>query len=70
MRFRQIIHEFAKFGIIGIIGLAITNVGYAVLHSHSVGPITSTTITLSWLSAVVWSRSSASRSTSMSCSST
>jgi putative flippase GtrA len=44
MRFRQIIHEFAKFGIIGIIGLAITNVGYVLLHSRGVGPITSTTI--------------------------
>jgi len=44
MRFRQIIHEFAKFGIIGVIGLAITNIGYALLHSHGVGPVTSTTI--------------------------
>jgi len=44
MRFRQIIHEFAKFGIIGVIGLAITNVGYALIHSHGVGPVTSTTI--------------------------
>jgi len=44
VRFRQIIHEFAKFGIIGVIGLIITNVGYALLHSHDVGPVTSTTI--------------------------
>jgi len=44
MRFRQIIHEFAKFGIIGVIGLAITNLGYALMHSHGVGPVTSTTI--------------------------
>src|SRR6266702_4453533 len=44
VRFRQIIHEFAKFGIIGVIGLAITNVGYALLHSNGVGPVTSTTI--------------------------
>jgi putative flippase GtrA len=44
MRFRHIIHEFAKFGIIGVIGLAITNFGYALLHSHGVGPVTSTTI--------------------------
>jgi putative flippase GtrA len=44
MRFRQIIHEFAKFGIIGVIGLAITNIGYALMHSHGVGPVTSTTI--------------------------
>jgi putative flippase GtrA len=44
VRFRQIIHEFAKFGIIGAIGLVITNVGYALLHSHGTGPVTSTTI--------------------------
>ena len=44
VRFRQIIHEFAKFGIIGVIGLAITNIGYALFHSHGVGPVTSTTI--------------------------
>ena len=44
VRFRQLIHEFAKFGIIGVIGLVITNVGYALLHSHEVGPVTSATI--------------------------
>ena len=44
VRFRQLIHEFAKFGIIGVIGLIITNVGYALMHSHGVGPVTSTTI--------------------------
>lgn len=44
VRFRQLIHEFAKFGIIGVIGLIITNVGYVLLHSHGVGPVTSTTI--------------------------
>jgi putative flippase GtrA len=43
VRFRQIIHEFAKFGIIGVVGLAITNVGYDLLHSHGVGPVTSAT---------------------------
>ena len=42
-RFKQLIHEFAKFGIIGLIGLTITNVGYALLHSHGVGPVTATT---------------------------
>jgi len=41
-RFRQIIHEFAKFGVIGVIGLAITNGGYAVLHG--IGPVKATTI--------------------------
>ncbi len=44
VRFRQLIHEFAKFGIIGVIGLIITNVGYVLLHSHGVGPVTSTTV--------------------------
>ena len=44
VRFRHIIHEFAKFGIIGVIGLAITNIGYVLMHSHGVGPVTSTTI--------------------------
>src|SRR5215470_3194271 len=61
MRFRQIIHEFAKFGIIGVIGLAITNVGYALIHSHGVGPVTSTTIatiiatTLAYIGNRYWS---------------
>src|SRR5262249_11031564 len=36
--------ESARFGIIGVIGLAITNIGYILLHSHGVGPVTSTTI--------------------------
>jgi putative flippase GtrA len=44
VRFRQLIHEFAKFGIIGVGGLIITNVGYALLHSHGVGPVSSATI--------------------------
>ena len=44
-RFRQLIHEFAKFGVIGVLGLVITNGVYDVLHNHSgVGPVTSTTI--------------------------
>jgi putative flippase GtrA len=44
-RFRQIIHEFAKFGAIGVIGLLITNIGYALLHNHlGWGPITATTV--------------------------
>ena len=44
VRFRQIIHEFAKFGMIGVVGLAITNVGYDLLHSHGIGPVTSATV--------------------------
>jgi putative flippase GtrA len=44
-RFRQIIHEFAKFGVIGVIGLLITNVGYAVFHSKAgLGPVSSATV--------------------------
>jgi putative flippase GtrA len=44
-RFRQIIHEFAKFGVIGVIGLIITNVGYALLHSNlGMGPVKATTV--------------------------
>jgi putative flippase GtrA len=44
VRFRQIIHEFAKFGIIGAGGLIITNFGYVLLHSNGVGPVKSATI--------------------------
>ena len=54
MRFRQIIHVFAKFGFIGVIGLAITNCGYALLHSHGVGPVTSTTIATIIATAVAY----------------
>jgi putative flippase GtrA len=44
-RFRQIIHEFAKFGVVGVIGLLITNIGYALLHTKSgMGPVTATTV--------------------------
>lgn len=44
-RFRQLIHEFAKFGAIGVIGLLITNIGYAVLHSSfGMGPVSATTV--------------------------
>lgn len=44
-RFRQLIHEFAKFGVIGVIGVVITNGGYAILHdSFGTGPVTATTV--------------------------
>jgi putative flippase GtrA len=44
-RFRQIIHEFAKFGIIGAIGLLVTNAGYLLLHGKlGMGPVKATTI--------------------------
>ena len=44
-RFRQLIHEFAKFGVIGVAGVFITNGIYDVLNLHlGVGPVTSATI--------------------------
>ena len=44
-RFRQIIHEFAKFGVIGVIGLLVTNAGYLLLHGKlGMGPVKATTI--------------------------
>jgi putative flippase GtrA len=53
-RFRQIIHEFAKFGVIGVIGVIITNVGYDLLHSHGIGPVTATTIATIVATAVAY----------------
>jgi putative flippase GtrA len=45
VRFRQLIHEAAKFGVVGVIGLFVTNGVYALLHAGmNVGPVTSTTI--------------------------
>jgi putative flippase GtrA len=44
-RFRHLIHEFAKFGVVGVIGLLITNAVYDLLYNHvGLGPVTSTTI--------------------------
>jgi putative flippase GtrA len=44
-RFRQLIHEAAKFGVVGVVGVLITNGGYALLHhSFGTGPVTATTI--------------------------
>ena len=44
-RFRQIIHEFAKFGVIGVIGLLVTNAGYLLLHGKlGMGPVKATTV--------------------------
>jgi putative flippase GtrA len=44
-RFQRLIHEAAKFGVVGIVGVFITNGGYALLHNtFGVGPVTSTTI--------------------------
>ena len=45
MRFRQLIHEAAKFGVVGLIGLFVTNAVYALMHVKiGVGIVTSTTI--------------------------
>jgi len=44
-RFRQLIHEAAKFGVVGIVGVLITNGGYALLHTKfGMGPVSATTI--------------------------
>jgi putative flippase GtrA len=44
-RFRQLIHEAAKFGVVGVVGVLITNVGYALLHTKfGMGPVSATTV--------------------------
>ena len=44
-RFRQLIDEFAKFAVIGVAGVFITNAVYDLLYIHlGLGPVTSTTI--------------------------
>ena len=44
-RFRQLIPEFAKFAVIGITGVFITNAIYDLLNLHlGIGPVTSATI--------------------------
>jgi len=44
-RFRSLIHEFAKFAVIGVTGVLITNAVYDLLYIHlGLGPVTSTTI--------------------------
>ncbi|HUK71365.1 MAG TPA: GtrA family protein [Streptosporangiaceae bacterium] len=44
-RFRHLIDEAAKFGVVGVVGVVITNGGYGVLHNtFGMGPVTSTTI--------------------------
>ncbi len=44
-RFRQLVFEFAKFAVIGVTGVFITNAVYDLLDFHlGVGPVTSTTI--------------------------
>jgi putative flippase GtrA len=44
-RFRSPIHEFAKFAVIGVVGVFITNAVYDLLYIHlGLGPVMSTTI--------------------------
>lgn len=43
-RFRQLIHEGAKFLVVGGVGLVVTNGVYGLLHGRGVGPVTSATI--------------------------
>jgi putative flippase GtrA len=45
VRFQRLIHEAAKFGVVGIVGVIITNGGYGLLHNtFGLGPVTATTI--------------------------
>jgi len=45
VRFRSLSHEFAKFAVIGVAGVFITNAVYGLLYIHrGLGPVTSTTI--------------------------
>jgi putative flippase GtrA len=45
LRFRHLIHEAAKFGVVGGVGLLVTNVVYGLLHVRlGLGVVTSTTI--------------------------
>jgi putative flippase GtrA len=53
-RFRQIIHEFAKFGVIGIVGLLITNIGYVVFEKLGLGPVAATTVATIIATAVTY----------------
>ncbi len=44
-RLRRLVSEFAKFGVVGVTGVFITNGVYDLLNLHlGVGPVTSTTI--------------------------
>ena len=43
-QFRQLIHEGAKFLVVGGIGLIVTNAVYGLLRHFAVGPISATTI--------------------------
>jgi putative flippase GtrA len=44
-RFGHFLYEFAKFGVVGVTGVFVTNVVYGLLFIHlAVGPVTSTTI--------------------------
>jgi putative flippase GtrA len=44
-RFRQLGYEFAKFAVVGVTGVVITNAVYDLLFLHlGLGPVTSTTI--------------------------
>lgn len=44
-RFRQLVYEFAKFAVVGIAGVFVTNGVYDLCSFHlGIGPVTSTTI--------------------------
>jgi putative flippase GtrA len=44
LRFQQLIHEGAKFGVVGIIGVIITDGGTNLLRSHHIGWLTANII--------------------------
>jgi putative flippase GtrA len=44
LRFRQLIHEGAKFGVVGIIGVIITDGGTNLIRSHGVGWLTANVV--------------------------
>lgn len=43
-QFRHLIHEGAKFLVVGGLGLLVTNAVYGLMRHYSVGPITATTV--------------------------
>jgi putative flippase GtrA len=54
-RFRQVIHEGAKFGIVGLIGIGVTNIVFGPLHSGlHLGVLTSVTIATSVATVVTF----------------
>jgi putative flippase GtrA len=54
-RFRQVIHEGFKFGLVGLAGVAVTNLVFIPLHQDlHLGPLTSVTIALAAATVVTF----------------